>query len=134
MTSKITMKRRIIAIEEAPKAIGPYSQGIAVSGQTETFYFSGALGIDPKTGKIEGDVTAQTVQTFKNIDALLKANGLTADNVIKTLVFITDMRDFPLVNAEYSKYFPANPPARSCVAVRQLPLNGLVEIEVIAMK
>ena len=128
------MKRKIISIEEAPKAIGPYSQGIAVSKQKETFYFSGQLGIDPATGKIEGDVAAQTVQTIKNIDALLKANDMTADNVIKTLVFITDMSDFAAVNTEYTKYFSVNPPARSCVAVKQLPLSGLVEIEIIAMK
>jgi len=128
------MQRKIISIKSAPKAIGPYSQGIALSGHKETFYFSGQLGIDPVTSKLEGDVTQQTIQTLKNISALLEANGMTADNVIKTMVFITDMQDFASVNAEYSKFFSTNPPARSCVAVKTLPLNGLVEIEIIAAK
>jgi len=128
------MKREIIAIKQAPAAIGPYSQGVKLSGHSEIFYFSGQLGINPATGKIEGSVTEQTEMTFSNIDALLKSGGMTADNVIKAMVFITDMADFAAVNAVYSKYFHTNPPARSCVAVKQLPLNGLVEIEIIAAK
>lgn len=128
------MNRRIITVEAAPKAVGPYSQGIALSGQAEIFYFSGQLGIDPATAKIEGNVAEQTTQVLKNISALLSANGMNASNVIKTLVFITNMSDFALVNAGYAKFFSVNPPARSCVEVSKLPLGGLVEIEVIAAK
>ena len=91
------------------------------------------LGIDPATGKLPEGVAAQTEQSLKNIRALLAAAGAGIENVVKTTVFITNMADFPLVNAEYSKVFAENPPARSCVAVKELPLGGLVEIEVLAV-
>ena len=85
------------------------------------------------TGKLPEGVAAQTEQSLKNIRALLAAAGAGIENVVKTTVFITNMADFPLVNAEYSKVFAENPPARSCVAVKELPLGGLVEIEVLAV-
>lgn len=84
-------------------------------------------------GKLPEGVAAQTEQSLKNIRALLAAAGAGIENVVKTTVFITNMADFPLVNAEYSKVFAENPPARSCVAVKELPLGGLVEIEVLAV-
>lgn len=105
---------------------GPYSQAIQAGN---TVYFSGQLGIDPATGKLAEGVEAQTVQSLKNVQALLQEVGATAENVVKTTVYITSMDDFPVVNAAYAKVFDQNPPARSCVAVKQLPLGGLVEIE-----
>ena len=90
------------------------------------------LGIDPATGKLPEGVAAQTEQSLKNIRPSRRSRG-GIENVVKTTVFITNMADFPLVNAEYSKVFAENPPARSCVAVKELPLGGLVEIEVLAV-
>ena len=122
--------KTILSTADAPAAIGPYSQAVC-SG--EALYCSGQLGIDPATGKLPEGVAAQTEQSLKNIRALLAAAGAGIENVVKTTVFITNMADFPLVNAEYSKVFAENPPARSCVAVKELPLGGLVEIEVLAV-
>ena len=123
--------KTILSTADAPAAIGPYSQAVR-SG--EALYCSGQLGIDPATGKLPEGVAAQTEQSLKNIRALLAAAGAGIENVVKTTVFITNMADFPLVNAEYSKVFAENPPARSCVAVKELPLGGLVEIEVLAVE
>ena len=117
--------KKVISTTGAPAAIGPYSQAIQAGN---TVYFSGQLGIDPATGKLAEGVEAQTVQSLKNVQALLQEVGATAENVVKT-VYITSMDDFPVVNAAYAKVFDQNPPARSCVAVKQLPLGGLVEIE-----
>lgn len=128
------MNKQIISVDGAPKAVGPYSQGVAVSEVKQIFYFSGVLGINPETSKIEGDVLQQTQQVLKNISVLLSKNGMNAENVIKTLVFLTDMNDFAVVNNEYAKFFSTNPPARSCVEVSKLPLGGLVEIEIVAAK
>lgn len=121
--------KTILSTTAAPSAIGPYSQAVRSGG---TLYCSGQLGIDPATGKLPEGVEAQTEQSLKNIQALLAAAGAGVENVVKTTVFITSMADFPLVNAAYSKVFTTNPPARSCVAVKELPLGGLVEIEVLA--
>lgn len=123
--------KEVIFTNEAPNAVGPYSQAVK-SGNT--VYLSGQLGLDPKTGKmVEGGVAAQAEQALKNICAVLKSQGATADNVVKTTVFITKMSDFQTVNAEYSKVFTKDFPARSCFAVAELPLGGLVEIECIAV-
>ena len=118
--------KMVIATSKAPAAIGPYSQGIQAGN---VVYFSGQLGIDPATGKLADGVEAQTVQSLKNVQALLAEVGATAEQVVKTTVYITSMDDFPVVNAAYAKVFNQNPPARSCVAVKQLPMGGLVEIE-----
>ena len=118
--------KKIIATTNAPAAIGPYSQAVQAGS---TVYFSGQLGINPATGKLAEGVEAQAEQSLKNVQALLAEVGATAENVVKTTVYITDMADFPLVNAAYAKVFSQNFPARSCVAVKQLPLGGLVEIE-----
>lgn len=121
--------KEIIFTEEAPKAVGPYSQATKVGNMV---YLSGQLGLDPVTGKLaEGGVAAQAKQALANIQALLKKIGATPENVVKTTVFITDMANFAEVNTEYAKIFTKDFPARSCVAVAQLPLNGLVEIELI---
>ena len=125
-------EKRIISIADAPAAVGPYSQGVALQNLV---FFSGQIAIDPKVGKlIDGDVVAQTKQILKNIDNLLKSEGLTAENVVKTTVFITDITKFATVNAAYAEYFSSNPPARSCVEVSALPLGALVEIEIIAAR
>ena len=100
----------------------------------DTVYLSGQLGIDPATGKLaEGGVGAQARQSLKNIQALLAEVGATEKNVVKTTVFLTSMADFKEVNEAYAAVFNADCPARSCVAVKELPLNGLVEIEAIVV-
>lgn len=115
--------------EKAPAAIGPYSQAI-VSGNT--VYASGQIPIIPATGKIaEGDISVQTEQVMKNIGEILKAAGTDFSKALKTTCFLADMGDFAAFNAVYEKYFTGNP-ARSCVAVKSLPKNVLVEVEVIA--
>lgn len=124
--------KQILFTENAPAAIGPYSQAVATE---TTIYCSGQLGVDPATGKIvDGGVTAQAEQALKNVVAVVTNAGLTLDNVVKTTVFLTDMANFADVNGVYGKYFEKDCPARSCVAVAQLPLGGLVEVEVILSK
>ncbi len=113
----------------APAAIGPYSQGMS-SGNL--VFLSGQLGIDPETGKMLEGVEAQTTQAFKNIQALLESEGLSLDHVVKVLVLLSDISHFSTVNDIYAEQFSAPFPARSAFAVKDLPLNGLVEIEVIA--
>ncbi len=121
--------KKIISSDRAPKAIGPYSQAVQIGNLA---FFSGQLGINPETGKLaEGGVKAQAEQALKNIKAILEEAGACVDNVLKTTVFITNMDDFQEVNAAYSTVFSKNFPARSCVAVHQLPLNAFVEIEII---
>jgi 2-iminobutanoate/2-iminopropanoate deaminase len=125
---EVAMKK-IITSDKAPKAIGPYSQAVQFGNLV---FFSGQLGINPETGKLaEGGVKAQAEQSLKNIKAILDEAGASVENVIKTTVFITKMDDFQEVNAAYSTVFNKDFPARSCVAVHQLPLNALVEIEIV---
>ncbi|MDE7395115.1 MAG: RidA family protein [Clostridiales bacterium] len=125
-----SVNRNIVFTPDAPKAIGPYSQGVALK---KLVFFSGQLGIDPQTGKLCGTTCSeQTQQVLKNIDALLSSQGLTAANVVKTTVFLTDMANFSEMNTAYAEYFNFEPPARSCIAVAALPMNALVEIEMIA--
>ena len=126
------MSKELINTSKAPAAVGPYSQGIR-SG--DTCYFSAQIGLVPETGKmVEGDVAAQAEQALKNLSAALAEAGLGTENVVKTVVFITDMANFPAVNEVYKKYFSAPYPARSCVAVAGLPLGALVEVEAIATR
>ncbi len=121
---------KIIHSENAPKAIGPYSQAIRAG---EFLYLSGQLGMNPETGKLAGDTVAlQAEQACKNIEAILSAAGLSMDNVIKTTCFLADMADFAAFNEVYAKHFVSKP-ARSCVAVKALPAGGLCEIETIAI-
>jgi len=116
----------------APAAIGPYSQAIRAAN---TVYVSGQLGIDPKTGKmVDGGVDAQARQALENVKAILFAAELNLTNVVKAEVFLTDMNDFAKVNEIYSTYFAPPYPARVCVAVKQLPKDGKVEIAVVAVK
>lgn len=120
--------KQVIHSDRAPKAIGPYSQGKRAGN---VVYLSGQLGIDPVSGRLADGVGAQTRQALRNIQALLEELGATVDDVIKTTVFVADMADFAEVNGVYASVFSENCPARSCVAVRELPLNGLVEIEAV---
>ncbi len=113
----------------APEAIGPYSQA-AVCG--DIVFTSGQIAIDPKSGDlVAGDITAQTEQVMKNLGAVLEAAGSSFDKAIKTTCFLSDIGDFAKFNEVYGKYFSSKP-ARSCVAVKALPKNALVEVEVIA--
>lgn len=122
--------KEILNTQEAPAAIGPYSQGVRFGNLV---FLSGQIPMDPATGKIvPGDAGAQAEQCCRNVCAILKSAGLGVENVVKSTVFITDMENFPLVNEAYKKTFKEPFPARSCVAVRGLPLGCLVEIEVIA--
>ena len=125
------MKKKIIATDKAPAAVGPYSQAVRVG---KMLYTAGQVAIDPAAGKmIAGDVTAQTEQVMSNLQAVLEAAGTSLDKVVKSTVFLADMADFAAMNAVYAKRFGDNRPARSTVAVAGLPLGALVEIEVIAL-
>lgn len=120
---------QVISTKDAPAAIGPYSQAI-VAGKM--LFLSGQIPIIPATGEIaQGDITVQTEQVMKNIAAVLKEAGADFKNAVKTTCFLADMSDFAAFNGVYEKYFTGKP-ARSCVAVKQLPKNVLVEVEVIA--
>ena len=124
------MSKKAINTEKAPKAIGPYSQAIQVGN---LIYTSGQLPIDPITGAFpEGGIKEQTRQSLCNIQAILEEAGLTMSNVVKTTVFLADMSDFADMNAVYAEFFTQPYPARSAVAVKTLPKNALVEIEVVA--
>ena len=123
------MTTRIISTDKAPAAIGPYSQAVVSGGMV---YTAGQVALDPETGVISGsDVTAQTHQVMKNLTAVLSAAGSGLDRVVKTTCFLADMADFGAFNAVYGEYLP-NKPARSCVAVKELPKGALCEVEVIA--
>lgn len=120
---------KVISTNNAPAAIGPYSQGI-ISGNL--FFASGQIAINPATGEIEGeDIVSQTTQVMKNIGALLEAAGTDYTRVVKTSCFLANMEDFATFNEIYASYFTGKP-ARSCVAVKTLPKNVLCEVEVIA--
>lgn len=121
----------IISTPRAPAAIGPYSQAVRVGA---ALYTSGQLGLDPATGTLPEGVEAQTRQSLSNIGAILDAAGYAVADVVKTTVFIRSMDDFARVNAVYSAFFGDHKPARSCVEVSRLPKDGLVEIEVVAVK
>lgn len=124
------MEKRIIATENAPGAIGPYSQAVQIG---EVVYTSGQLPVNPATGLIPEDVKEQTKQSLENVKAILEAAGTSMDKVVKTTVFIKDMNDFAQVNEVYGQFFAAPFPARSCVEVARLPKDAKVEIEVIAL-
>ncbi len=119
---------KTIHTEHAPKALGPYSQAIAANGFV---FISGQGGINPETGKLVEGVEEQALQAMKNIEAILKEAGSDFSKVVKTTCFLADMKDFAAFNAIYADYFTSKP-ARSCVAVKELPANFLCEVEVIA--
>ena len=122
--------KRVIATTEAPAAVGPYSQAIAVGN---LLFCAGQIPLDPATNEIVGtDVTAQAERVCRNIAGVLKANGMTFGNVVKTTVFLTDLAQFATMNAVYAKYFTEPFPARSTIQVAGLPRGAQVEIEVTA--
>ena len=119
-----------VSTEKAPAAIGPYSQGIISNG---FLFASGQIPIIPETGAIaEGDITVQAEQVMKNVGEILKEAGADYESVVKTTCFLAEMADFAAFNSVYEKYFTGKP-ARSCVAVKELPKNVLCEVEVIAV-
>jgi len=123
--------REVISTPEAPKAIGPYSQGVRANGLVFT---AGQVAFDPKTQQIvDGDISAQTERVMQNLSAILTAAGCGMQDVIRSTVFLKNMDDFAAMNAVYSKYFSTAPPARSTVEVSRLPKNALVEIDMIAV-
>ena len=124
------ISKKVITSPDVPPAIGPYSRAIQAG---QFLFVSGAIGMDPSGKLVEGGVAAEAQQSLENIDVLLKAAGVTFDHVVKTTIFLTDMADFNTVNEVYGKRFSSDPPARSTVAVKALPRNGKVEIEVIAI-
>lgn len=123
--------KEVVVTKQAPAAIGPYSQAIKAGG----FVFaSGQIPLVPESGEVDGaDVKTQARRSLENLTAVLKAAGASLEDVVKTTVFITDMAEFPAVNEVYATYFPANAPARSCVAVAALPRGVKVEVEAIAL-
>lgn len=122
--------RKVIATENAPKAVGPYSQAVQMG---DFLFCSGQISIDPVTNEVfTGDIVKQTEMVLKNVEAVLKAADMKFSNIVKTTIFLTDMNDFAKVNEIYAKAFTEAPPARSTVAVAALPKGVNVEIEVLA--
>lgn len=125
------MKKEIISTDRAPKAIGPYSQGVKAGGLV---FFSGQIPLDPATGEMVGGTIAdQTSRVMDNIAAMLEAAGLGFGDVVKSTIYLTDIAGFAAVNEVYGRFFPVSPPARSTVEVKGLPRGAGVEIEVIAL-
>jgi 2-iminobutanoate/2-iminopropanoate deaminase len=124
--------KRIISTNQAPAAIGPYSQAVEVNG---TLYISGQIPLVPETMKVvDGEIQEQTEQVLKNINAILEAAGYHYSDVVKSTCLLSDMTNFKAMNEVYAKYYPENPPARAAFAVKDLPMGVLIEIETIAAK
>lgn len=124
--------KRIIKTNDAPAAIGPYSQAVEINN---TLYISGQIPIDPQTGNVvESNIVAQTEQVMKNIGAILKEAGYTYADVVKSTCLLNDMANFKAMNEVYAKYYAFEAPARAAFAVKDLPLGVLIEIETIAAK
>jgi len=129
------MKNRAVSTEDAPAAIGPYSQAVIVDlgGNRKLIYSAGQIALDPATMEVvEGGIEAQTRQVLENLTAVLAESGATWEDVVKTTIFLADMSDFAEVNALYGEVVSDPPPARSTVAVKELPKGVLIEIEVVA--
>lgn len=124
--------KKIISTDQAPAAIGPYSQAVEAGN---TLYISGQIPLDPQSGEIvPGGINEQTEQVMKNIGAILNKAGYTYENVVKSTVLLKNMSDFKVMNDIYGKFYSSNPPARAAYEVACLPLNVLIEIETIAVK
>jgi 2-iminobutanoate/2-iminopropanoate deaminase len=124
--------KRIIRTNDAPKAIGPYSQAIGAGGFV---FVSGQIPLDPKTGNlVQGDIKEQARRVMENAKAILAASGCTMANVVKSTIFLKDMNEFAAVNEVYGGYFPSDPPARATVEVSRLPRDAAVEMDFIAWK
>jgi 2-iminobutanoate/2-iminopropanoate deaminase len=124
--------KKIFNTSKAAAAIGPYSQAIEIS---HTLYVSGQIPLNPDTGKlVEGDITVQTEQVFKNIEAILNVAEYSFSDVVKSTCILSDMANFKAMNEVYARYYPEKQPARAAFAVKELPMGALIEIETIAMK
>jgi 2-iminobutanoate/2-iminopropanoate deaminase len=124
------MNKQTVSTQNAPTAIGPYSQGVKVGNLVFT---SGQLPINPQSGELVTDIEGATRQSLDNVKAILESAGSAMDKIVKTVVFLRDMNDFVAMNAVYATYFPSNPPARSTVQVARLPKDAVIEIEAIAL-
>jgi 2-iminobutanoate/2-iminopropanoate deaminase len=129
------MSREIISTSEAPRAIGPYAQAVAVQTPGRMVFCSGQIPLDPTTGEVvgSGDVREQADQVLRNLAEVLSAAGASLSAVVKTTIYLTDLQDFGPVNEVYARYFPKDPPARATVQVSGLPRGVQVEIEAIAV-
>lgn len=127
----MSFELNLVRTDNAPHAVGAYSQGVEHNG---VYYFSGQIGIDPKTSQLKETFNDQLSQIMKNIDGLLGAVGIDKTHILKTSVFMTDLSKFDKVNEAYLEYFGHPFPARSCVQVSALPKGAVIEIEVIAAK
>lgn len=126
------MEKKAVVSPKAPRPVGPYSQAIEAG---DLIFLSGQVGLNPQTNKMaEGGVREQAAQALENLTGVLKVMGLDLSAVVKMTVFLVDMGDFPDLNEVYAGYFKEAPPARSCVAVRELPLGARVEMEAVAVK
>lgn len=124
------MNKQTVNTQNAPAAIGPYSQAVKAGNLVFT---SGQLPLNPQSGELVSDIEGATKQSLDNIKAILESVGSSMDKIVKTVVFLKDMNDFVAMNAVYATYFPSNPPARSAVQVARLPKDAVVEIEAIAL-
>lgn len=125
------MKRAAVRTDRAPKAIGPYEQAILANG---FIFTAGQIPLDPKTGNIvDGGIAAQTRRALENLKGILEASGSSLDRVVKATVFLKNMADFPAMNAVYAEYLGSSKPARSTVAVAELPGGALIEIDLVAL-
>jgi 2-iminobutanoate/2-iminopropanoate deaminase len=125
------MGRGVVTTEKAPKAVGPYVQGVKADG---FLFTAGQIGLDPATGKlVEGGIEAQTRRVLENLKAVVEAAGSSFKQAVKTTVYLTDLSHFQVMNQIYATYFEGQSPARSTVGVAQLPLGALVEIELVAL-
>ena len=125
------MTKEVINTNNAPEAIGPYSQGVIVG---DFVYTSGQIPLNPVTGELVTDIKLATKQSMENIKAILEEAGTSLNNVVKTSIFLKDLNDFEAVHEVYGTYFIENKPARSCVQVAKLPKDAVIEIEAIAVK
>ncbi len=125
------MSKEVISSANAPKAIGPYSSAIKVGNM---LFVSGQIPVDPATGDMPADITAQAKQSFSNLKALVEEAGYSLADVVKTTVFLADIADFTAVNEVYATYFETPFPTRSCVAVKDLPKGARIEVECICVK
>lgn len=124
--------KKVIATDQAPKAIGPYSQAILVDG---TLYVAGQIALDPSSGKlVEGGIEVQTRRVMQNLNAVLDAAGYRFDDVVQTQVFLSNLNHYKAMNSVYATYFDERPPARAVVEVARIPRNALVEIMMVAQR